>query len=256
MEMLYQTLGQTLSNPDFQILLAVVIIAGVARGFSGFGTGMIVAPVTAAIYSPQVALVFLAVMDSWPSAFPAIRARKLVNWSEIRPILLGFVIALPLGIAFVKYYDPILLRWFISGIIFISVILLWSGWQYRGPRNFATSSFIGTMCGFLSGSTQIPGPPAIIYWMATRTGAGIVRANILMLFLVTEYISLGGFYLSWLFTRDAAIKGLLASPFYLIGIIIGTGMFGLASEQTYRRFTFILILASATFSLPVLKIFS
>ena len=43
-------------------MLAVVTVAGVARGMSGFGTGMIVAPIAAALYSPRWALVILVVM--------------------------------------------------------------------------------------------------------------------------------------------------------------------------------------------------
>ena len=165
-----ENISQILADPAFQIVILAVVIAGVARGFSGFGTGMIVAPIAAAMYSPQVALILLVVMDSWPSAVPAIQARKKVQWGEVLPIVFGFVLALPLGIAFIKYGDAITLRWFISAIILVAVSVLWSGWQYRGPRNFPISASVGAMCGFLGGSTQIPGPPAIIYWMATRTG--------------------------------------------------------------------------------------
>jgi len=243
---------QILSDPAFHIVLVSVIIAGIARGFSGFGTGMIVAPVAAAMFNPQVALILLVVMDSWPSAIPAIHARKKVQWHEVKPIIFGFILALPLGIAFVKIGDPTMLRWFISTIIFISVAILWSGWQYRGPRSAPISTGVGALCGFLGGATQIPGPPAIIYWMATRTGAGIVRANILMLLLITAFISMGGFWLGGLFTWQAALKGILASPIYFIGIMIGSRLFTLATEKTYRTITFVLILFAAILSLPVL----
>ncbi|MCP4071808.1 MAG: sulfite exporter TauE/SafE family protein [Hyphomicrobiales bacterium] len=247
-----QMITENLTNPAFQIVLLAVIIAGIARGFSGFGTGMIVAPVAAAMFSPKIALIMLVVMDSWPAIIPALQSRRKVQWSEVRPILAGFVLALPLGVAFIKYGDATLLRWFISAIILISVSVLWSGWQYRGPRNFPISASVGALSGFLGGSTQIPGPPAIIYWMATKTGVGIVRANILMLFLMTEFISMGGYYLGGLFTWESALKGLLASPIFFLGIMIGGSLFTKASEQTFRTITFLLILCSAIMSLPVL----
>ena len=247
-----QLVIQLLSDPAFQTVLFAVIIAGAARGFSGFGSGMIVAPVAAAMFSPQVALIMLVVMDSWPAIFPTIVARKKVQWNEVLPILAGFVLALPLGIAFIKYGDPTLLRWFISLIILVSVSVLWSGWQYRGPRNYPISAGVGALCGFLGGSTQIPGPPAIIYWMATKTGAGIVRANILMLFFVTEFISMGGYYLGGLFNWHSALKGIIASPIFFLGILIGSKLFTMASEQTFRTITFLLILCSAIMSVPIL----
>ena len=247
-----QSIAQIFADPAFQIVLIAVIIAGVARGFSGFGTGMIVAPVAAAMFSPQIALIILVVMDSWPAIVPTILARKKVQWSEVFPILIGFVVALPLGIAFIKFGDPVLLRWFISLVIFVSVTILWSGWQYRGPRNFPISASIGAMCGFLGGSTQIPGPPAIIYWMASKQGATVIRANILMLFFLTEFISMGGYYLGGLFTWQSALKGIAASPIFFLGILTGSKLFTLASEQTFRTITFLLIVCSALLSLPVL----
>ena len=241
-----------LADPAFQTVLLAVVVGGIARGFAGFGTGMIVIPIAAAMYSPQVALILLVVMDSWPSVIPTFQARKKVQWGEVLPILFGFVLALPLGIAFIKYGDAITLRWFISVIILVAVSVLWSGWQYRGRRDFPISASVGAMCGFLGGSTQIPGPPAIIYWMATRTGAGIVRANILMLFMITEFISMGGYWLGGLFSWESALKGILASPVYFVSIMIGSALFKLVSEKTYRTITFMLILCSAILSLPLL----
>ena len=245
-------ISNILADPAFQTVLLAVVVGGIARGFAGFGTGMIVIPIAAAMYSPQVALIFMVVMDSWPSTLPTFQARHKVQWREVLPILFGFILALPLGIAFIKYGDPITLRWFISTIILVAVSVLWSGWQYRGRRDFPISAGVGAMCGFLGGSTQIPAPPAIIYWMATRTGAGIVRANILMLFMITEFVSMGGYWLGGLFSWDAALKGILASPVYFISIMIGSALFKLASEKIYRTITFVLILCSAVLSLPLL----
>ena len=247
-----QFIVQNLLDTNYQMVLIAVIIAGIARGFSGFGTGMIVAPVAAAMFSPQIALILLVVMDSWPAIVPTIISRKLVQWREVIPILCGFLVALPAGILFVKYGDTEILRWFISAVILISVVILWSGWQYSGERNFSVSTGVGALCGFLGGSTQIPGPPAIIYWMATKTGKNIVRANILMLFSITEIFSMSGYYLAGLFTWQSVQKGIIASPILFIGILIGSRLFAMASQATFTTITFLLILMSAILSLPVL----
>ena len=46
----------------FALLLLVILFAGVARGLSGFGNGMIVAPVAGAIYGPKAALALIVDM--------------------------------------------------------------------------------------------------------------------------------------------------------------------------------------------------
>ena len=66
--------------PTFDItlaaVLAVLLLAGLVRGFSGFGTGMVAIPVLAATHDPVTAVVVIAIVDSLPqlpAALPALR---------------------------------------------------------------------------------------------------------------------------------------------------------------------------------------
>ena len=75
------TMPTDLPVPDAALaaLLATVLLAGIARGLSGFGTGMIVAPVAGALYGPQVAIVIIVIMDSLPVlpvTLPALRQAR------------------------------------------------------------------------------------------------------------------------------------------------------------------------------------
>lgn len=241
-----------LKEPLFQLVLAFAFGTGIVRGFSGFGTGLIMAPIVASFYGPTASLIILVVMDSWPAFIPAIKARKQARWSEILPMLVGFVMIVPLGVMFVKHGNPLVLRWFITLLILIVVPILWSGWHYRGPRNPLVSGAIGGLCGFLGGSVQIPGPPAIIYWMSSSLPKEVIRASILAMFVVTEFVSIAAYYMGGLFSWRLFLMGVSASPVFFAGIMLGSRIFHLASEQTYRRIAFILILISATTSLPVL----
>lgn len=240
-----------LENPAFQLLLVAVFVAGIVRGFSGFGTGMIVGPIGSALFTPKLALVILLVMDTFPTIPLVLPALKKVVWREVLPMAVGVMLVMPLGIVLLKYGDVIVLRWFFSLVIFTAVAILWSGWHYRGPRTYRISALVGGMSGFLGGVSGLSGPPPIIYWMAARTGAGLVRANLIILFSISEVISIAGYYIASIITWEGVLKGLIASPIYFVGLMIGAKLFGKASETVYRRVAFTLILMAAIISMPL-----
>ncbi len=239
-------------DTSFILLAACVALAGIARGMSGFGTGMIIAPVAGALYGPKTALVVIALIDTLPILPLAIPALKQALWREVLPVLAGLFVMLPAGIFLLTQGDPIVLRWLISAAILACVVALWSGWRYGGPRGPAVSLGIGGVAGVLSGFAGIPGPPVIIYWLASGLPGAIVRVNLLALFFLAEFVSLGNIWAAGLLTRGAVAATIGAMPFYFAGLLVGWRLFGLASERTYRRVTFVLIVMAALLALPVL----
>lgn len=234
----------------YQIILAACLIAGLVRGFSGFGTSMILMPVIAAIYSPQTAVVLVFLIDATVALPVVIPEFRRVEWRSLLPGFAGFLVILPVGLAVLKFGDPVALRWALAFLISLSVAILWSGWRYEGPRSRTVEVLVGGVAGFTGGACGLPGPPAIVYWMAARLKAAIVRANT-MVFLYLTDCALGlGLFLSGILTVDGLIKGAGAMPFYLAGLLIGARLFGRSGEIAYRRVAFIIILAAAITSLP------
>ena len=233
-------------------LAVAVLFAGLARGFAGFGNGMIAAPAAAALYGPKAALVIILVLDSLPVIPVTIPAFRHASWRELLPIVAGAALFIPAGIWVLKQGDPKLLRWAISAVVFACVALLWSGWRYTGPRSTSAAAAVGAASGFLSGFAAIPGPPVILYWLASPAPALVVRANLLVFLFLGEFIAGANIWLAGLLTASSVMTGALVAPVYFLAIGIGWWLFGRAGEDTYRRITFIMILVSATLALPAL----
>lgn len=240
-----------LSDPRLITLLAVVAVAGVARGMSGFGTGMIVAPVAAALYSPRWAIVILVVIDLLPIIPITIPALRIARWREVLPIFAGLFLCFPIGLYILRNSDPVPLRWAISAVIFACVVMLWSGWRYRGPRTNPLSLATGGVAGVLSGIASIPGPPVLVYWLASAYPAAIIRANLLVLFFLAEFVSVGNLALAGMFERQPVMLALAATPVYFAALHVGGRLFGLATERTYRLVTYWLIVMAAALALPL-----
>ena len=241
-----------LFEPAMLVVIAVVFVTGIVRGFSGFGTGMIIGPPTAALFNPQLALAMIVLIDALPTLPLAWSARREVRWSEVLPIIAGFSVLAPLGIWLLKSGDPVALRWFISISILVAITILWSGWKYQGPRNSPVSFSFGALGGFMGAAAALPGPSVLIYWLASAAKAIEVRANMIWYLFLTDLIVMIGYAFAEIFTADSFLRAGICIPGYLIGIWIGSQFFSAASERSYRLVAYIMILIAAVTSLPLL----
>ena len=72
---------------------------------------------------------------------------------------------MPVGTWFLTRLDPVTTRWIISGFVAALLLLLLSGWRYRGKDHVALSVGIGALSGFCCGLAQTGGPPIVGYWL-------------------------------------------------------------------------------------------
>ncbi|MGB7285596.1 MAG: sulfite exporter TauE/SafE family protein [Salaquimonas sp.] len=246
------TLSTLIAIPSFQLVLLIVFATGIVRGFSGFGSGMIIGPSTAALFTPKIALAMIAILDVIPTLLIVWPARKDVNWKEVFPVIIGYAVMVPLGVWFLATSDPVYLRWFISLSILVAVAVLWSGWRYGGKRTSVLSFSVGGLGGFMGAAAALPGPAVLIYWLASSARASSVRANMIYYLFITDMFIIIGYLFADIFTYDAVLMGLLGIPGYFIGILIGMFAFKSASDRLYRNIAYAIILLSAVTSLPLL----
>ena len=157
-----------LAEPRIYAAMAVAAVAGITRGFSGFGGAMIYMPLIAAIYDPRIAAVTILLVD-FVSATPfAIPQMRRCTWREVGPLSLAMALGLPLGVWLLIVLDPVVLRWCIAVVVFNLVPMLASGWRYHGPPRLPLTVAVGLFSGVSAGAVMIAGPPVIfsIGWAA------------------------------------------------------------------------------------------
>ncbi len=242
---------EMLAEPAMWALAAGALVAGLVRGFAGFGTGMVYIPIAAAAFSPRIAAGTLFIIDTIIIIPLVIRAASHVAWREILPLGLGAMIAVPAGVAVLIHVDPVPIRWGLSAAILTAIVVLACGWRYRGPERAPLSIAIGGLAGFLSGLAQLPGPPVLVYWLGRDTPAQRLRANAIIFFCFTTVIAGIAYAASGLFTAEVAARSVALLPVYAIAVFAGSRLFGSTSEATYRRIAYGLITFVALATLPV-----
>jgi uncharacterized protein len=237
-----------LSTP-FLIAALVAAVAGMVRGFAGFGAAMVMTPVFSALYGPEVGIVLCMLLEI-VVALPLLpRAVRHVDWRVIGLLLLAAIVGAPLGNYTLTLVAPQPMRWVISAIVLSAVAMLASGWRYSGgPRPVATLA-AGAVSGFLNGLSGMAGPPIAFYYLASTEPAVKVRANLTTYFVFVDLVALSLFFGRDLVGWHTAVQSAFLAPAVILGGLLGERLFPLASEVFYRRLALVLLVAVAIGSL-------
>jgi uncharacterized protein len=233
-------------------ICVIAFVSGTARGFSGFGSALIFMPLASSMAAPRLIAALLLIID-FVSALPlAPNAWKHADRKATAVMVAGALIGVPIGTYFLSRLDPVTTRWIISCFVFALLLLLLSGWRYRGKDFPAVTAGIGALSGFCSGLAQTGGPPIVGYWLGRPIASVIARANILLFFAASDFFSAVSYALTGLITADTLRFSLLVGPVYAVGVGLGAALFGRASETLFRAICYALIAMAVVIGLPAL----
>jgi uncharacterized membrane protein YfcA len=240
------------SPRELLFLLSAAFIAGLARGFSGFGAALIFMPLASSVVGPKLAAPLLLIIDAVAVIGLIPDAWRRADRRNVGTMAIGAAVAVPLGAAVLAMADPLLVRWAIVLVVVALLALLASGWRYRDqPSTFLTIG-VGAISGLFTGAAQIGGPPVVAYWLGGAIASAIVRANIVLYFAISTVLTGASYLVGGLITQPVIALSLSAGPLYGLGLYLGSRLFGRATETSFRRVSYGLIAAAAIVSLPVL----
>jgi uncharacterized protein len=233
-------------------ICTVAFVSGTARGFSGFGSALIFMPLASSMADPRLVAALLLIIDFVAAAPLLPSAWEKADRKATAIIAFGALIGVPIGTYFLSRLEPVTTRWIISAFVFALLLLLLSGWRYRGKDHAAVSVGIGGLAGFCSGLAQTGGPPIVGYWLGRPIPSVVARANIVLFFGASDLFSAVSYSTAGLITMDAIRFAIVVGPVYGIGVWFGASLFGKASEAVFRAICYALIAAAVIFGLPAL----
>jgi uncharacterized membrane protein YfcA len=234
---------------SFLVAALVAGVAGMVRGFAGFGAAMMMTPVFSALHGPAVGIALCMLLEV-AVALPLLpRALPYVDWRRIGLLMVAAVIGAPLGTWVLTWIAPRPMRWAISAIVLSAVAMLASGWRFQGQWRAPVTLGIGATSGFLNGLSGMAGPPIAFYYLAGNETVTRVRANLTTYFVFVDLAALLVFLGRGLVHWDTAVLGLYLAPAVVLGGLLGERLFPLASEAFYRRLALGLLVGVAIGSL-------
>jgi len=232
--------------------IAVSILAGATRGFSGFGSALIYVPLISAIYDPRTAAVTFLLIDAATGIALLPTVWRQANWREVLPLAAAAIVAGQFGALILQYTDPVALRWGMMVVVLTVLAVLVSGWHYHGRPLLIVTLGVGFIAGLLGGAVQIVGPPIILYWLGSTSAAVVVRANFSAFFALFAWALFVTYLTRGLLTAPMIALACILGPVQILALSSGTRLFHLASAKTYRRVAYTIILVGALVSMPLL----
>ncbi|MBL9097823.1 MAG: sulfite exporter TauE/SafE family protein [Alphaproteobacteria bacterium] len=225
--------------------VALVAFAGVLRGFSGFGSAMVLAPTLAALFPITQAVPLIMLLEVALSFQLLKDAARHVVWREIAILVVAALPGLVLGAWLLEAVPEHTLRLAISAAILVFLGLLLLDVRRKGPATPAGLGVTGALSGVANGASGVGGPPVVLYYLAGDGGSVALRATVIWYFFIIDAASAGIYTARGLVDQTVLILTALCVPAAVAGVWLGSRLFDRASEQTYRRVAYAIIAAAA-----------
>ena len=239
----------TLDEPRMIALTgAIALLAGLVRGFSGFGGPAIMALVLTQFYSPLSVLTKVAIIDAMAYLLLLPTTAREFNRRVTAIATLAAFAGLPIGTYLLTELDPSVVKRAIAGTVAACVVVMLLGGRFRASPPVAVHLVVGVFAGVVFGATYIALVAMIFFFSLPASGAES-RANavywgvLLTYVLIAMHMALGNI------TVDDLWRAALLGISYLAGTGAGVWCFRRTAERRFRRAVLWLLLGLATIGL-------
>lgn len=246
-----EALREVWGTPGLPRLILTIGVAGIVRGFTGFGTALVFVPVAGIFLAPQIVVGVITLTGIASTSVLLPRAWRQADRAEVAVLALAALVTVPLGLWLMERLDPLTIRWFVAAVAALTLGALVAGWRFSGLVSRPALIAIGAVAGVIGGLTGLTGPVVILFYLAGQSAAQSVRANTILFLAVLDVVVVAN--LVW----RGAVEGwvillalTLALP-YLATSLIGQSLFDPRHERLYRWLAYAVIALAVLSGLPI-----
>ena len=140
------------------LALVIIIAGGLVRGYTGFGSGLVMVPLLAFLWDPVNAIILTLSLGLFATIQMTYPALKLANWNDIGPMICAAIFVTPLGTLLLINLDPEIIKKIIAGIVLVITIVSLAGWSYKGKTGTLPSLLAGSFSAVINGIAAVGGP--------------------------------------------------------------------------------------------------
>lgn len=220
---------------------AASLVAGVVRGFTGFGFALILVTAVTVLAPPSEIVPVSLLLD----IFAGIRMLPHVHADIDRRgsvlMVLGALPAIPLGALALSALSDDAMRLGIGVAVLVATLAIAAGIGLKRVPGTGLKLVTGATMGLLSGAAGIPGPPVILLYLSSPLPVATLRATAVAVFLVTDLVSVVvmGFY--GLITMHLLLHCLVLIPIVEGAVFLGRRLYGRADPGTVKRAALVLL---------------
>ncbi|GBD27373.1 hypothetical protein HRbin30_02720 [bacterium HR30] len=212
----------------------VLLIAGVVRGFSGFGFALVAVSGLSLVHPPAVVVPTILCLEILASV-PLLRGVwSHAHWNSIVWLLVGMGIGTAPGAWLLAHASPATLRLWVSLAVLFGALALTREAALPWAHGVTAQVVAGICSGLLNASASIGGPPVILYYLSSPARAEVVRASLIAFFVVADVVSLVAMGAMGLLTHAVWMNAALWLLPSLLGVHVGRWVFERYGAKHYR----------------------
>lgn len=237
-----------LSLPVFLVALLVTLLAGIVRGYAGFGFSAIVVAVLSQFLPPSevVPIVLFLEIAASVHMFPSVW--HLIDRRALLYLMLGSFFSLPAGVLLLANLDENLMRLLIALLILIASLMIAMGFRIAAAgdkMNLAT----GVVSGAMTGAAGVGGLAIVTMFLSSAANMAVARATLVAVFFISDSyaIAVG----TWQGLIDLPViyrSAILVLPLAL-GVNIGSRLFHRSNHDAARKFAVKLLIVLSLLTL-------
>ena len=240
-----------LTGVEAAVVVVATLAGGIIRGFTGFGSALVMAPVVSIAVGTRVAVPAIVLVLTIASAQLLPSALREADLRRVVPMGLAGCVGVPLGVYGLMTMDQDLVRRLIALVVVLFSVAMLAGWRYQRTPGATVSMSLGGLGGVLTGAAAVGGPPVIAFLLSGPDRAAANRAAIILYFMFTQTVAIALYWAGDAFTQRVLWLTLLMLPAQLAGVWVGAILFPLASETLFRRVALGFLLAIGLVTLVV-----
>lgn len=239
---------EQLTTLEFAWIAAVIFGAYIVRGMSGFGAGLVAAPLLAYVLPIHVVVPLCGLLVFLLFIFLTIRDRHSVDWAELKLLTPPTIVGVVAGLLLFRLLDNRLLL-----ILLGSFLVLYATYMlavntlglpaFRCSRRWAiplgfAGAFVDTLFGG-GGGTLV-----VIYMHARGIGRASFRATVAALWFMEMIARISGYALAGYYTREVLILFVVLLPMTWAGTWVGERLGNRVSQEAFSRILAVLLMLS------------
>ena len=224
--------------------LAIVTLAGLIFGLTGFGFALVSVPVLLLVYDPATVVMLTLVLTLFTCAMVLFDAWRWLRLPVVLAMLPGAVLGLIGGSYVLLLASADTIKLIAGAVVVLFSALMLGGFRLPGAGHRLAPPVAGGASGLLATSTGLSSPPAVMLLAARNEPRDTFRANITAYFIVINLAGLLALAAQGLLTSQQAVVSATLLPPTLLGTLAGAWLSRFVPPPLFRRITLVLLLAT------------
>ena len=237
------------SSFEFLLILFIVFVASIIRGFNGFGfSATCISGFSFILPAIQIVPIIL-ILEVFISIFMIPYIWNKIDWNFVFKLLIGIAIGSPIGLYLLKYLSTETTHLYVCLIIIFFSILLMRGYINKKINNNQSKIFTGIISGTLNGLTTLGGMPVALFLLITSIQPAVIRGSLAALFFLTDIYAFILSYFGGIVDMTTIYRTLPLIVVLPAGAFIGNKFFIKSKEKLYRKVVFYFLIIISIFGI-------